>query len=316
MRGYDADEKPFARTECLGTPCSTERNTPLNSRLWAMLALMGSLTSLAVGTSFAKSLFPVLGAEGTTTLRIVLAMLMLMAVFRPWRRRWVRADIVPLGLYGVSLGVMNLLFYSAIKTIPFGVAIAIEFTGPLAVAVWTSKKASDWLWVALAVLGLGMLLPLPGGDAASTLDPLGMGLALAAGICWALYIVFGQRVALRYGSLATPMGMLAAALVVTPVGVWQAGSALLDPQWLVAGLAVALLSSAVPYALEMFALNHLPKNTFSILLSLEPAVGALAGWLVLSEHLTLRQGLAIGMVMAASMGSAWSAGRSAAANQA
>ena len=281
----------------------------MNLRLWAMLALLGSLTSLAVGTSFAKSLFPALGAEGTTAYRIVFATLMLMAVFRPWRRKWVWADALPLGLYGVTLGVMNLLFYSAIKTIPFGVAIAIEFTGPLAVAVWTSKKASDWLWVALAIAGLALLLPLPGGDAATALDPMGMFFAFTAGICWALYIVFGQRVALRYGSMATPMGMLAAAIVVAPIGVFHAGTAMLDPQWLVAGLAVALLSSAIPYALEMFSLNHLPKNTFSILLSLEPAVGALAGWLVLAEHLTLSQGLAIALVMAASMGTAWSAGR-------
>jgi inner membrane transporter RhtA len=274
-----------------------------------MLALLGSLVSLAVGTSFAKSLFPALGAEGTTAYRIVFAMLMLMAVFRPWRRKWAWSDALPLGLYGVTLGVMNLLFYSAIKTIPFGVAIAIEFTGPLAVAVWTSQKASDWLWVALAAVGLALLLPLPGAGASQALDPVGMFFAFTAGICWALYIVFGQRVALRYGAMATPMGMLAAALLVAPVGVWHAGSALLNPQWLVAGLAVALLSSAIPYALEMFSLNHLPKNTFSILLSLEPAVGALAGWLVLAEHLTLMQGLAIGLVMAASMGTAWSAGK-------
>jgi inner membrane transporter RhtA len=274
-----------------------------------MLALLGSLVSLAVGTSFAKSLFPALGAEGTTAYRIVFATLMLMAVFRPWRRKWVWADALPLGLYGVTLGVMNLLFYSAIKTIPFGVAIAIEFTGPLAVAVWTSKKASDWIWVALAITGLALLLPLPGGDASSALDPVGMFFAFTAGICWALYIVFGQRVAQRYGSMATPMGMLAAAIVVAPIGVFHAGTAMLDPQWLMAGLAVALLSSAIPYALEMFSLKHLPKNTFSILLSLEPAVGALAGWLVLAEHLTLSQGLAIALVMAASMGTAWSAGR-------
>jgi inner membrane transporter RhtA len=274
-----------------------------------MLALLGSLVSLAVGTSFAKSLFPALGAEGTTAYRIVFAMLMLMAVFRPWRRKWVWADALPLGLYGITLGVMNLLFYSSIKTIPFGVAIAIEFTGPLAVAVWTSKKASDWLWVALAIAGLALLLPLPGGDAATALDPMGMFFAFTAGICWALYIVFGQRVALRYGSMATPMGMLAAAIVVAPIGVFHAGTAMLDPQWLVAGLAVALLSSAIPYALEMFSLNHLPKNTFSILLSLEPAVGALAGWLVLAERLTLLQGLAIALVMTASMGTGWSAGR-------
>eukprot|EP01032_Pedospumella_encystans_P009642 gene9642-11334_t len=287
----------------------TPKRCPMNLRLWAVLALLVSLVSLAVGTSFAKSLFPALGAEGTTAYRLVFATMMLMAVFRPWRRRWVWADALPLGLYGITLGVMNLLFYSSIKTIPFGVAIAIEFTGPLAVAVWTSKKASDWLWVTLAVVGLALLLPLPGADAATALDPMGMFFAFTAGICWALYIVFGQRVALRYGALATPMGMLAAALVVAPVGIFHAGAALLDPRWLVAGLAVALLSSAIPYALEMFSLNHLPKNTFSILLSLEPAVGALAGWLVLSEHLTLLQGLAIALVMTASMGTAWSAGR-------
>ncbi len=274
-----------------------------------MLALLGSLLSLAFGTSFAKSLFPALGAEGTTAYRIVFAMLILMAVFRPWRRKWVWADALPLGLYGITLGVMNLLFYSSIKTIPFGVAIAIEFTGPLAVAVWTSKKASDWLWVTLAVVGLALLLPFPGADSATALDPMGMFFAFTAGICWALYIVFGQRVALRYGAMATPMGMLAAVLVVAPIGVWHAGSALLNPQWLMAGLAVALLSSAIPYALEMFSLNHLPKNTFSILLSLEPAVGALAGWWVLAEHLSLAQGVAIGLVMAASMGTAWSAGQ-------
>jgi len=278
-------------------------------RLWAILALLGSLISLAVGTSFAKSLFPALGAEGTTAYRIVFAMLMLMTVFRPWRRKWVWADALPLGLYGVTLGVMNLLFYSAIKTIPFGVAIAIEFTGPLALAVWTSKKTSDWLWVSLAIAGLALLLPLPGGEANSALDPMGMFFAFTAGICWALYIVFGQRVALRYGSMATPMGMLAAAIMVTPIGFYHAGTAMLDPQWLVAGLAVALLSSAIPYALEMFSLHHLSKNTFSILLSLEPAVGALAGWLVLAEHLSLTQGLAIVLVMVASMGTAWSAGQ-------
>jgi inner membrane transporter RhtA len=277
--------------------------------LWAILALLGSLISLAVGTSFAKSLFPALGAEGTTAYRIVFAMLMLMTVFRPWRRKWVWADALPLGLYGVTLGVMNLLFYSAIKTIPFGVAIAIEFTGPLALAVWTSKKTSDWLWVSLAIAGLALLLPLPGGEANSALDPMGMFFAFTAGICWALYIVFGQRVALRYGSMATPMGMLAAAIMVTPIGFYHAGTAMLDPQWLVAGLAVALLSSAIPYALEMFSLHHLSKNTFSILLSLEPAVGALAGWLVLAEHLSLTQGLAIVLVMVASMGTAWSAGQ-------
>ena len=273
-------------------------------------ALVGSLVSLCVGTSLAKELFPVIGAEGTTTLRIVFSMLMLMLWWRPWRRRWHAADLGPLALYGVTLGVMNLLFYSAIRTIPFGLAIAIEFSGPLAVALWTSRRGLDLLWVALAVLGLALILPLPGLEQGHALDPQGIALAFAAGGCWALYIVFGQRVARRYGPLATPMGMAFAALVVTPLGLAQAGSALLDSQWLLLGLGVALLSSAIPYTLEMFALRHLPRKTFSILLSLEPAVGALAGQWMLAETLGATQWLAIGFIMAASMGSAWSAGRS------
>ena len=293
----------FARADTPFLPESPSLSFPV----LPVTALLGSLVSLSIGTSFAKSLFPAVGAEGTTLYRLVFATLMLMAFWRPWRRRWTWADALPLGLYGVTLGIMNLLFYSAIKTIPFGLAIAIEFTGPLAVALWNSRKASDWLWVALAALGLGLILPMPGAHDA--LDPLGIGFALTAGACWALYIVFGQRVAKRYGAMATPMGMLAAALVVTPFGLYQAGSALLDTQWLAAGLAVALLSSAIPYTLEMYALNHLPKHSFSILLSLEPAVGALAGWVVLSERLSMGQWAAMGFIICASMGSAWSAGR-------
>lgn len=277
--------------------------------VWPIAALMGSLVSLSVGTSFAKHLFPAVGAEGTTAYRIFFATLILMALWRPWRRPWSREDFGPLALYGLTLGAMNLLFYTSLKTIPFGLAIAIEFTGPLAVALWTSRRASDLLWVALAVLGLGLILPWRGLDAPGALDPVGMGFALAAGVCWALYIVFGQRVARRYGAMATPMGMLAAAVLVLPIGVSQAGMALLDSRWLLAGLAVAVLSSAIPYTLEMVALRHLPKRTFSILLSLEPAVGAVAGWIVLAEHLSLQQVLAMGLIMVASMGAAWSAGR-------
>ena len=277
--------------------------------VWPIAALMGSLVSLSVGTSFAKHLFPAVGAEGTTAYRIFFATLILMALWRPWRRRWSRQDLAPLALYGLTLGAMNLLFYTSLKTIPFGLAIAIEFTGPLAVALWTSRRGSDLLWVALAVLGLGLILPWRGLEAPGALDPVGMGFALAAGVCWALYIVFGQRVARRYGGMATPMGMLAAAVLVLPIGIAQAGVSLFDTRWLLAGLAVAVLSSAIPYSLEMYALNHLPKRTFSILLSLEPAVGAVAGWIVLAERLSLQQVLAMGFIMAASMGAAWSAGR-------
>ena len=274
---------------------------------------MVSLITLCAGTSLAKGLFPFVGAEGTTTYRLVFSTLLLMAFWRPWRRAWTWADAPILVVFGATLGLMNLLFYNAIKTVPFGLAIAVEFTGPLAVALWSSKKPLDFVWIVLAVAGMGLILPL--GNASGTamqaaaIDPVGIAFALGAGACWAVYIVVGQRVADRIGAFATPMGMLVAALLVTPVGISVAGSSLLNPEWMLAGLGIALLSSAIPYSLEMYSLKHLPKQTFSILLSLEPAVGALAGWLVLSEQLSTQQLCAIGLIMAASMGSAMTAGQ-------
>ena len=279
---------------------------------------MVSLITLCAGTSLAKGLFPFVGAEGTTTYRLVFSTLLLMAFWRPWRRPWIWADVPILVLFGATLGLMNLLFYNAIKTVPFGLAIAVEFTGPLAVALWSSKKPLDFVWIVLAVAGMGLILPLgnaSGADMqAAAIDPVGIAYALGAGACWAVYIVVGQRVADRIGAFATPMGMLVAALLVTPVGISVAGSSLLNPEWMLAGLGIALLSSAIPYSLEMYSLKHLPKQTFSILLSLEPAVGALAGWLVLSEQLSTQQLGAIGLIMAASMGSAMTAGQRKIAN--
>jgi len=274
---------------------------------------MVSLITLCAGTSLAKGLFPFVGAEGTTTYRLVFSTLLLMAFWRPWRRAWTWADAPILVVFGATLGLMNLLFYNAIKTVPFGLAIAVEFTGPLAVALWSSKKPLDFVWIVLAVAGMGLILPLgnaSGADMqAAAIDPVGIAFALGAGTCWAVYIVVGQRVADRIGAFATPMGMFVAALLVTPVGISVAGSSLLNPEWMLAGLGIALLSSAIPYSLEMYSLKHLPKQTFSILLSLEPAVGALAGWLVLSEQLSTQQLGAIGLIMAASMGSAMTAGQ-------
>ena len=274
---------------------------------------MVSLITLCAGTSLAKGLFPFVGAEGTTTYRLVFSTLLLMAFWRPWRRAWTWADVPILVLFGATLGLMNLLFYNAIKTVPFGLAIAVEFTGPLAVALWSSKKPLDFVWIFLAVAGMGLILPIGNASVAgmqtAAIDPVGIAFALGAGACWAVYIVVGQRVADRIGAFATPMGMLVAALLVTPVGISVAGSSLLNPEWMLAGLGIALLSSAIPYSLEMYSLKHLPKQTFSILLSLEPAVGALAGWLVLSEQLSTQQLGAIGLIMAASMGSAMTAGQ-------
>ncbi len=271
----------------------------------ALLALLGSLVSLCVGSSYAKSLFPTLGIEGVSALRIGFSMLLLCLALRPWRRTWTWADARPLALYGFTLGLMNLLFYEAIGRIPLGLAIAIEFTGPLAVAIWHSHRWLDGLWVALAVIGLLLLVPLPGWNDAASLDPWGVAFALAAAVCWALYIVQGQRVARRFGVQAVAMGMAFAACLVVPVGLASENLTWLQPSWWWAGLGVALFSSAIPYALEMFALRHLPRHTFSICLSLEPVIGALAAGWMLAEALSPMQWAAIALVMLASMGSAW-----------
>jgi inner membrane transporter RhtA len=264
-------------------------------------ALVGSILSLVIGTSFAKQLFPVIGAEGTSAYRVTLAAVLLLAVWRPWCRPLGRRDAGVVVLYGLVLGGMNLLFYLSLRTIPLGLAIAIEFVGPLTVAVASSRRAVDLVWVALALLGLCLLLPLD--RASAGLDPVGVACALGAALCWALYILVGQRAGHLPGGQAVALGMSVAALVILPFGIAQAGRALLSPSLIVAGLAVAILSSAIPYSLEMVALRGLPRRTFGILLSLEPVCGALAGFLILGERLTPLQGAAIASIMAASVGS-------------
>jgi inner membrane transporter RhtA len=273
--------------------------------LLPLLALLGSLISLCVGSSYAKQLFDQGGIEGVSALRIGLSLGLLLIAIRPWRVRWTSADFVPLSIYGFTLGLMNLLFYESIGRIPLGVAIAIEFTGPLAVAIWNSRRLLDGMWVALVVAGLLILFPWPGQDVVASLDPKGVAFALAAAVCWALYIVQGQRVARRYGVHAVSVGMVFAALLVVPVGLAQPQTVILQPVWWWPGLIVALFSSAIPYGLEIYALRHLPKHTFSICLSLEPVVGTVAAWVMLGESLSGTQLLAIALIMVASIGSAW-----------
>lgn len=271
-----------------------------SATLVAVLALIGSMASLCIGTSFAKSLFAAVGAQGTTALRVGFSALILICVWRPWRFSLSGAHARAIALYGSALGATNLLFYMSLRSIPLGLAIAIEFTGPLTVAVLSSRRAIDFLWIAFAVTGLLLLLPL--GDATTHLDPVGIGFALAAGVGWALYIVFGQMAGSAHGGQATSLGLTMAALVVFPFGMAHAGSDLLKPSLLLAGLAVGLLSSAIPYSLEMVALKRLPRRTFGILLSMEPAMGALAGLVFLHEQLTLVQWIAIGSIIVASIG--------------
>ena len=275
-------------------------STSRHASLLPVLAVLGSVTALAVGTSFAKQLFPLIGAQGTSALRVGFSALVLLAVFRPWRWSTSRKDGSAILRYGLTLGAMNLLFYMALRTIPFGIAVAIEFCGPLAVAMWSSRRPIDFLWVGCAVAGLLLLLPLGHGE---PLDPTGVMFALGAAACWAMYIIFGNRAGHLPAGHTVSLGMCAAALVVVPVGVAHAGAALLDPKILLFGLGVAIVSSAIPMWLEMMALKRLPKETFGILISMEPAVAAVLAMGLLHEHLTVLQWAAIGCTVIASVGS-------------
>lgn len=263
-------------------------------------ALFGAIVTLCVGTSFAKSLFPLVGAQGVTAYRVFFAALILLIIWRPWRHPIARADLGKIALYGAAIGLMNLVFYLSLRTIPLGLAIAIEFCGPLALAVASSRKLIHFVWIGLAVLGLGLLLPINPG--AAHLDPVGVGFACAAAVLWALYIILGKRVGHLHAGRSVALGMTTAALIVTPVGLFAAGPSLFQPKLIVLGMVVAVLSSAIPYSLEMIALRGIPKRSFGVMLSAEPAVGALAGLVILHERLAVTQWLAIVAIVAASVG--------------
>jgi inner membrane transporter RhtA len=269
--------------------------------------LLISMLSYQCGASLAKQLFPEVGALGATAYRLGFSALILLVWRRPWRRWGGRRDWQMVCAYGLAMGAMNMVFYLSLRTIPLGIAVALEFTGPLALALLGSRRLIDFVWIALVVGGLALLLPLRGQMQA--LDPVGVLYALTAGAGWACYIVLGKRAGAAWGGDAVALGTSAGALLAIPFGIAHAGAALLTPALLPYALGVAVLSSALPYSLEMVAMTRLPARTFSTLLSLEPAVAALAGVALLGEHLSLLQWLAILTIILAAVGTALSVSR-------
>ncbi|GGO22988.1 EamA family transporter [Deinococcus humi] len=265
-------------------------------------ALLLSMLSIQAGAAYAKTLFPLIGPLGTTGLRVGLAAAILMLIFRPNLRLLTRADWQAVVPYGAVLGLMNLTYYLSLERLPLAIAVTLEFLGPLLLAAALSRRALDFLWVALAGAGIFLISP-HGTGTAGALDPIGVTLALVAGGFWAAYILLGGAVGRRLpGTAGVAVGMLVAAAVCVPMGVAQAGTALLAPGVLLTGLTVAALSSALPYSLEMRALRLVPPRVFGVMMSVEPAMGAVCGLLFLGEALAGLQWLAIACVILASAG--------------
>ena len=264
--------------------------------------LLLSVGSVQLGAAIAKGLFDELGPTGTVFLRIGFAALVLLALWRPSLKGYTRSDYLVAALFGLVLGAMNLTLYLALDRIPLGVAVTLEFVGPLGIAVAGSRRLLDLIWAVLAAAGILLLAPLNIlGDA--NLDPIGVALALLAGLFWASYILLSARTGSAFpGGTGLVIALCVATVALVPVGISGGGSALLDPGLLLAGFAVAMLSSAIPYSFELEALRKLPARVFGVLMSLEPAVAALIGFVVLGERLGGRVVAAILLVTVAAAG--------------
>jgi inner membrane transporter RhtA len=268
--------------------------------------VLAAAGSLQVGAAFAVTLFDELGPGGAAFLRLAFAAIVLCLIWRPRVRGRPRADLRLAAAFGVALGLMNWSIYEAIDRIPLGVAVTIEFAGPLLVAVLGSRRPLDGLWVALAATGILLLADPAGGS----IDGLGVLFALTAAACWMAYIHLSQRTGRVFpGGTGLALAMVVGALVAAPAGLVQGGGSLLEPDLLGSALVVALASSVLPYSLELEALRRLPAAVFGVLMSLEPAVAALAGFVVLGQDLGAREALAIGLVVIASAGAASLGGR-------
>lgn len=284
---------------------ATETRANALDLILPLAAVIAATSAFQIGASLAKQLFPALGSQGTATLRIILGALMMLAVTRPWRFWPAKAPLAPLFGLGLASAGAVLFFYMAIGRLPQGIAIALQFLGPLSVAVAGSRRAADLLWTALAAGGVWALVGRDLGAGAGRLDPLGVVWALCAAASWAAYIIWGQAASRAFGRATAPLAIAIAAIVILPFGVAQAGTALLRVDLLPWALLVALVSTAIPFSLEMYALPRLPAKTFAVLTSIEPAFGALFGLLILNERLAPTQLMGVAAVIAAAAGAAW-----------
>lgn len=275
-------------------------NIATTSPFFSVALLIVSMLSIQCSASLAKTVFPLIGPEATTALRLAFAALVLLPIMRPWRTRLTRRDWLPIALYGLSTGVMNMCFYQAISRIPLGVGVALEFTGPLAMAMLGSRRLIDFVWIALAVGGLYLLLPLH--QFSGNLDPVGVAFALGAGFCWAMYMFFGKRAGNAAGGASVSLGMIVGACAIFPFGLASAGTAMFSPDVLPLALVLGIFSSALPYGLEIVALRQLPSQTFGILMSMEPVLAALSGFVFLGERLNIVQWIALISIIVASVG--------------
>ena len=258
-----------------------------------------AIASVQTGSAVARTLFDDLGAAGATLLRLALSALLLLAVLRPRVRTWARAQWQAAVLLGVTMAGMNLSFYLSLRTVPLGIAVTVEFVGPLLLALVQTRRAVDVLWALLAGTGVVLL----GADTTSGASLSGLALALLAGLFWAAYILASARVGrLLPGLDGLAVALAVGALLVLPVGADGAAAVLDAPALLVGGAAIAVLSSVVPYGLELVALRRMPTRVFGVLMSLEPAAAAVAGLVVLSQALGPRELLALLLVSLASAG--------------
>jgi inner membrane transporter RhtA len=272
------------------------------ARLKAILLVVGAATSVQAGASVAKSLFPQLGPPGVVWLRLLFGSIALWVIARPELRSRPWRELRLVSALGVVLVSMNVSFYESIDRLPLGIAVTVEFIGPLAVAVLASRRRLDFVWVALA--GIGVALLAEGGG--KGVHALGLLLAALAGVFWALYIAVSVPIGKAFpGASGLAPAMLLGAVLITPWGIASAGHHLGNPQLLGAAVGVGLLSSALPWSLELEALRRLPTNVFGVVLALEPAIAALAGLVFLHEHLHLRSWFAIALVIVASAGAAF-----------